>query len=553
MYYLPETISALGYSDEEALFLDHSKWSLKLINYRRLIMTRDDFKEVRTEDYKYVPKNATEAASFLRKILDDRLHFNAESKIWYAWNGTIHAPLNSDTVPLQIIDFLGQQYDALTDLFQGEMESELSVTTDKDTKAKIKAKYAALGKFAGFGRTIQTNKGVRDILDKLKRCPGVAVTPDYFEDDRQWLVVRNGVIDLADFRAIRNVNLLEHDAARPVTRYFDAEFDLSAAAPQWDAFLASSIVDDKGDTVKLLQKAVGAAFSAEEKPRALFNLLGAPASGKSVFLSVFNKLGQAYSVMPNNQAIQQNTNDTNFYQDELRGARFVGLSEVQGKKPLDDGFIKGIMGGDQQNTRQMRQMSSPWKPQCVLFIASNMELKFNTRDDATFNKILPIPFPHSFTDVDTEHKMDRELERKVLEERNGILTWVLTGMVKFWDEGLAPTAAVMRAMDGNKTANSSAIQFIEALIENGYILKDTGTPQSACFSVGTSFEMFRHWAENQGIKNVPGKQTFSEDIASFYFGKKKSGQWTFTGLQMSPELAVKAKDGLSSALVTRDL
>lgn len=553
MYYLPETISALGYISLDQLGMACPNWPLKLINFRRALMTRDDFADIKSEDFKHVPKNATEAATFLRQILEDRLHFNDETKTWYAWNGIVHAPLTSDTVPLQIIDFLGQRYDELTVIFEGRQEAALAGATDKNATSKVKARYETLGKFASFGRTIQTNKGVKDILDKLKRCPGIAVTRDYFANDRKFLVVRNGVIDLDDYRATRVPTLLEHDAARPVTRYFDAEYDVNAKAVQWEAFLASSIIEDGGDTVKLVQKAVGAAFSAEEKPRALFNLLGAPASGKSVFLSVFNKLGQDYSVMPNNQAIQLNNGDTNFYQDALRNKRFVGFSEVQGKKPLDDGFLKGILGGDEQNTRQMRQMESPWKPQCVLFIASNMPLKFDTRDEATFLKILPIPFPHSFTEVSPEHKMDRELENKVLSERNGILTWVLTGMLKFWDCGLAPTAAVMAAMDGNKTANSHALQFMEAMLDGGHVIQDPTASLSGCLNVGTGYEMFRHWADAQGIKNIPGKQTFSSDVADFYYGKKRSDGVRFTGLFMQEHFVQNIKNGVSHLNLAKNL
>ena len=305
--------------------------------------------------------------------------------------------------------------------------------------------------------------------------------------------------------------------------------------------------------MKLVQKAVGAAFSAEAKPRALFNLLGAPASGKSVFLSVFNRLGQGYSVMPNNQAIQANNGDTNFYQDDLRGKRFVGFSEVQGKKPLDDGFIKGVIGGDEQNTRRMRQMAEPWTPQCVLFIASNMALKFNTRDEATFIKILPIPFPHSFTDVDPEHKMDRELESKVLAERSGILNWVLEGMTAFWELGLAPTAAVMDAMNGNKTANSHSLQFMEAILEAGHVTQDSMAPLSQCISVGVAYDMFRTWAEDNGIKNVPGKITFADDVADFYFGKDRSNGARFVGLLMAPHLVQNIKNGISHLNLAKNL
>ncbi len=507
-----------------------------------------------------VPKDATEGANFIRMEVPECLSYSAESGTWYVWNGIVHTPLTASTVPMQLIDMLGYAFKALNEVLREYIAQKsdkiMSGNTEDEAQKKLKALKAsvaaATSPFDAYAKSLHSNKGVRDTLEKLSRQ--VAKGSDHFQDDRQWLVVRNGVIDLADYRSAGKITLLAHSAERAVYRYFDAEYREGMAGDDqstWGRFLNSSVVDR--DTVLLLQKAVGAAFSAEEKPRALFNILGAPASGKSVFLSVFNKLGQGYSVMPNNQAIQLNNGDTNFYQDALRGARFVGFSEVQGKKPLDDGFLKGVLGGDQQETRQMRQTPNVWKPQCVLFIASNMALKFNTRDEATFIKILPIPFPHSFTDTDPELKMDRELESKVLVERSGILHWVLEGMRMFWDEGLAPTAAVMASMDGNKTANSSALQFIEALIESGYLEQDVDAPVSSCLPLGKGYAMFKYWAEHQGIKHAPLKQTFNADVADFYHGKEKSGGWAFRGLKMSAYVQAKIQENLHLSSMMRDL
>jgi P4 family phage/plasmid primase-like protien len=505
-----------------------------------------------------IPKDATDGADFIAEQIPSCLSFSADSKTWYVWNGKVHTPLTANTVPTQLIDILGYAFKDLDALLSVYIDCEAAKIKaenlpDAETKKKIadlKGPIMGIRKeWSSFAFSLNSNKGVKDVLNKLERK--VAKGRDHFENDRQWLVVRNGVIDIADYRKTGVVTLLAHDASRPVTRYFDADYVPTAGAEVWKGFLASSIID--ADTVRLLQKAVGAAFSAEEKPRALFNLLGAPASGKSVFLSVFNRLGQAYSVMPNNQAIQLNNGDTNFYQDALRNKRFVGFSEVQGKKPLDDGFLKGVLGGDEQNTRQMRQMESPWKPQCVLFIASNMALKFDTRDEATFIKILPIPFPHSFTEVDPEHKMDRELENKVLAERSGILSWVLEGMGMFWTEGLAPTGAVLEAMDGNKTANSHALQFMEAMLDAGHVSQDPAASLSGCLSVTVGYDMFRHWADAQGIRNIPGKQTFSTDVADFYFGKKRSDGIRFIGIFMAPHFVQNVQTGMSHLSLAKNL
>lgn len=508
---------------------------------------------------RHIPRTELTAAYAIRDKFRDVLSYVESENRWYLWDGRVHAPCDGDGVAIKVVKYF---WTAMRDALQvakshnetlASLAASSGSATAKEDAAKIRDQYnkGEISKHKKFRDRLAAEAGISAVVRMLKT--ELDVSASHFEDDRQWLSVRNGVIDLHAYRATGKLELLEHDASRPVTRYFDADYDPAAGADTWKAFLASSIVDDGGDTVNLVQKAVGAAFSAEEKPRALFNLLGAPASGKSVFLSVFNKLGQGYSVMPNNQAIQLNNGDTNFYQDALRGARFVGFSEVQGKKPLDDGFLKGVLGGDQQETRQMRQTPKVWKPQCVLFIASNMPLKFNTRDEATFIKILPIPFPHSFTTTDPMHLMDRELESKVLLERSGILSWVLDGMAAFWREGLDPTEAVLRAMDGNKTANSHALRFMEAMLESGLLTQNLDAPATACFPIGTAYDVFKSWTMQEGISRVPGKHMFTSDIADFYHGKSKGKSWIFTGLEMSPRVHQKVDSKLDLYTLASEL
>jgi len=483
--------------------------------------------------YDSIPRTELTTAEAIAERFKNRLTYVAATDVWYLWNGTIHVPCEDDGVALKIV----QQYfstvrDAVEFVKQAvEIEVKaikVSGAQDADKKAAAfrKEQDFELRKHKNFRDRITTDATQNAIVRQMKRI--MDVPRDHYEQDNKFFVVRNGVIDLDRYRAEGIPTLEAHSPERAVYRFFDADFIPTAKNAHWDRFLSTSIID--AETATLLQKGVGAAFAATHKPRTMFNLLGAPASGKSLFLSVFDTLGQGYSVMPNNQAIQVNSGDTNFYQEALRGRRFVGFSEVQGKKALDDGFIKGIMGGDKQNTRTLNQRESPWIPQCVMFVASNMALKIDFRDEATFNKVLPIPFPWSFTDTDPEHTLDRELEDKVLADRDGLLVWVLLGMKKFWEEGLHPTQAVMEAMGENKVASSYALQFMKELIDTGYVTQDTGAFASSFVKMGDMYKAFGFWADAQGAKNVTGKQTFNEDIKTAYFGDINSGGRRFKGI-----------------------
>lgn len=486
--------------------------------------------------YDSVPRTELTTAEEIARKFANRVRYVPATDSWYIWDGRVHRPCDDDGIALKIVQsYFHVVRDAiyfLSDVVKAETAALRSAGRTADADAFFAFNNAELKKFKGFRDRISTDATQGAIVRQMKRI--MDVSADYFERDNHLLVVRNGVIDLKDFRTNGYPTLQPHDPSRAVFRYFDADYDEHAPYDVWSRFLATSIID--AETATLLQKGVGAAFAATYKPRTMFNLLGAPASGKSLFLAVFDALGQDYSTMPNNQAIQVSGNDTNFYQEALRGKRFVGFSEVQGKKPLDDGFIKGIMGGDKQATRQMRQMESPWVPQCVMFVASNMALKIDFRDDATFNKVLPISFPWSFTDTDPEHLMDRDLEDKVLEQRNGVLLWVLIGMKKFWEEGLHATESVMRAMDSNKATSSHALSYMKQLMDYGLVTKDLDGTKSNFLLMADAYTGFKYWADSENIKNIPSKRTFNEDIKSAYFGDINSGGRRFKGLAMSAVL-----------------
>lgn len=500
-----------------------------------------------------IPRTEISASEEIKRKFGSTVSYSAATDTWFIWDGRVHAPCDGTTEILKITKLfflaLNNALQFVKDVIdtQAQVMKASNVEKADEKAALIRKEYdGEWKKFRVYRDYITKIAGRKSLMDALKT--ELDIPADHFDGDRKFLVVRNGVIDLAQYRMNKRVTLLPHSADRAVYRYFDADFDVNVSEedyPQFRRFLSSSICD--WDTAVLLQKFTGAAFSAPAKPRAMVNLLGAPASGKSMFLNIFNVLGQDYSVMPNNQAIQANTGDTNFYQDALRGARFIGFSEVQGAKDIDDGFVKGIMGGDEQNTRLLRQQESPWMPQGVMFVASNLALKINFRDKATTNKIFPITFPHSFTREDPEHQIDELLEAKILGEvdgsgntvfegeRPGILHWVLKGMMMYWEEGLAETASVLTARASLKTNASHSIRFMTELLETGLLFEDLAQSNSSYVLRGDVYRAFEHWCAGQNVRNVPGKQTFNSDVEEFYHGDVNSGGRRFKGLVPSPE------------------
>ena len=150
----------------------------------------------------YMPKDATEGADFIVAQVPSCLSYNGDSKTWYVWNGRVHEPLTANTVPLQLIDILGyaiKDVDAFLAEYvkAGTKKIKAENLEDAETKKRIAdlagPVFNARKVYSKFATSLHSNKGVKDVLDKMSRA--VSKSKTHFENDRDWLVVRNGVID----------------------------------------------------------------------------------------------------------------------------------------------------------------------------------------------------------------------------------------------------------------------------------------------------------------------------------------------------------------------
>lgn len=189
MHYLPETEYLVStYGIEHAL--------------NKVLGQAPDFAEYdASKVFRTAPRDASEGAELIHTLTDHNLNYVAETNTWYCWNGTIHVPLRTTTVPDQLIDVLSDLLKEAESFIKAveaaqvkEARDNLSGDKLKQTVAALQAAHAETIKhFKGFASSLATNKGVKDTREKLARI--VARPAKYFEQDNQWLAVNNGVID----------------------------------------------------------------------------------------------------------------------------------------------------------------------------------------------------------------------------------------------------------------------------------------------------------------------------------------------------------------------
>ena len=319
-----------------------------------------------------------------------------------------------------------------------------------------------------------------------------------------------------------------------VNRAVTCKFNPDAKAPNWEHFLETSIPDE--EVRAFLQRLVGAAFLAESKVKAIPNLQGPKDCGKTIFVNTLEKLAGGYGVQPSPDALMESKSGTNFEQDHLRGARFVGISEPSPHAKLDDTFCKQVTGGDEVSTRTLHAKSRPWTPQCVIFIASNHPVNFTTSDNAFVDRLCLVQFPHQFFEPNELpegdwHVKDNDLERKLAEESEGIFLWVIRGMWEYLVQGINKPESVKMAGQQFVTENSGPLSWLDDKIHEGLIeiVKDIGSRPMTDYA--TLNNLHAEYAQDMmaNYDKPLGKHAFSRHLTARY-GKERSGAIRFPGV-----------------------
>jgi putative DNA primase/helicase len=257
-------------------------------------------------------------------------------------------------------------------------------------------------------------------------------------DRNPWLLnAENGAIDL------RTGELLPHRQEDMITKIAKVRYDKNAGCPKWKQFIRE-IMGCKGDLITFLQTTAGWAVSGDISEQSMFILYGTGANGKSTFLNVIMHILGDYAISTYAETFMKRNNDTATNDiARLRGTRFVTASETEQGKRLSEHLIKQATGNDQMTARFLYGEYFNFVPTFKIFMASNHKPVIKGTDHGIWRRIKLIPFT---TTIESE-KQDRYLEQKLLEEKSGILNWLIEGALRWRKEGLNTPSIVLNATD----------------------------------------------------------------------------------------------------------
>jgi len=359
--------------------------------------------------------DATTAYRLVTKHGDD-IRYIAPWKKWVVWNGAYwETDSGGALIHTRGLEIVRNIY------------GEIAKTADYRERIEIE-KYAIKS---------ESTRQRENFVRAARYIPELNAAVDDLDRDPWLLNVENGTIDL------RTGELLPHRQEDRITKVAHVQHDRNADCPKWKQFIRE-IMDYKGDLIAFLQAAAGWSISGDISEQSMFILYGTGANGKSTFLNVVMRILGDYAITTYPETFMKRSSDslTNDIA-RLRGTRFVATAETEQGKRLSEHLIKQATGNDQMTARFLYGEHFNFVPTFKIFMASNHKPVIKGTDHGIWRRIKLIPFTTTIAD----EKMDRHLEQKLLEEKSGILNWLIEGALRWQKEGLNTPPIVLNATD----------------------------------------------------------------------------------------------------------
>lgn len=352
---------------------------------------------------------------------------------------------------------------------------------------------------------------LRRMLEVAKSMPTVIVTPAQLDADPWLLNTPTGTVDL------RTGRVREHDQRDLITKVTAGAWTPGAGCPIWMEFLDTIFAADT-DLIDYVRTAVGYSATGHVIERVMFLCYGETGSnGKSTFLEAIRDVLGDYG----DEASSELFLSTRWGQEPtgliaaLRGRRFVASSETEEGRRIAEARVKQLTGGDTLVGRFLYRDQFSFQPTHTLWLATNNLPDVLAGDQPLWDRLPVVPFGVRIP----EQAKDKWLKKRLLEERDGILAWIVEG-AKRW-------ATTMR-LDHPKAVTKASADYraqtdrIQAWIEDRCDLDELAHTAAADL-----YKDFCRWWEDSGEKHKPPTQTaFGRQLTKKGFVAEQSADRT---------------------------
>ena len=441
--------------------------------------------------------DTTDVANAYRfmQLYKDTVRYCKALDTWFIWDGKRWR--KDDTY--QIISLALNVADVIRD--------EAEKATDSEARKALAKGWAAA-------------KDVWNIESFLRLARSMLpVRPEEMDKATAFLNVNNGILNMA------TGELEPHDPGRYITKLMDVDYVGVEQCPRWLAFLEERV--PKAENREYLQRIVGYALSGRSDGKRAPFIYGAPDTGKSTFLeTIIAVAGKEYVQKTNIELILASRHGGGEAATpmlrQLFGARMVITSEIPKGRTVNDGVFKDLTGGDSFTARGLHEAPISDRPTHCLVLYGNYKPDFKDRTGATGNRMAVVGFNVIIPPAQRKDMLD--VIGAFMEERSGILNWIIEGYMNYAEYGLREPSDVIEARREYET-DQDVIQ--RYLGENCEFHDDYSVKKAELY------KDYVEWCKNANERSETRK-SFTREVTQKGYEPGGNGRDQFTGLRMLP-------------------
>jgi putative DNA primase/helicase len=204
----------------------------------------------------------------------------------------------------------------------------------------------------------------------------------------------------------------------------------------------------------------------------------------------------------------------------LCGKRLVVASEPDSGMRLSEGTIKSLTGAETVEGRHLYGRPFKVKPTWHPHFTVNHKPVVRGTDHGIWRRVHLVPWNAKFEGS----AADPHLKERLLEEADGILTWLVAGCALYWDLGLRPPVIVTEATAEYRKENDRFGAWLEERCE---------IDPSAETSSADLFNSYKQWCE-ENREFCSNQTAFGRELTARRFdGQKVGGRRAWRGIRLA--------------------
>lgn len=350
----------------------------------------------------------------------------------------------------------------------------------------------------------ESNSRIKGMLELAQKEARLADNGKSWDVDPWLLGCENGILDL------RTGKLEVGNPAQRITKTVGFDYNPDAECPLWDRVFDSYWADEP-EVHGYVRRAIGYSMTGLIHEQCLFALHGLGENGKSTFLAAIqNALGSDYAyAMPFTALEAAGRSAISNDIAELADRRFVWCSETNEDVRLNEGRIKALTGDSRLTARFLHKNNFTFTPSGKFWLAFNHKPRIYDDTHGFWRRIRLVPMEKVFTDADRIE----DLEYKLMNERPGVLSWVMRACLEWQSQRLFTPPVLQKATDQYRAECDSLADFLSECATTGV---DCNEPKSVMYRT------YKSWATASGQRPL-GIQKFSQRMETKGFYEKQIG------------------------------